>query len=224
MLSKNFVSMLAVAALAVGCNLDDDSKNSCNVEADCLTGYQCVNSTCVGGGGGVDAPSSSGAYFGTVEAMAPVSAGIASTDGYDTLAAATTVTGTLGCAVVGDLQASPGPGAVAYAMVHASSGDRRCPNGTFAIVNDPNLCKQTFASELREGCGLYKRWDSSGNLVANQLAVGGYVSVQETYVTDMESRCNTEISIRFAGGITIAKTFSFSYNPLAPTSKFCKNG
>ena len=214
---------LLIIVLAVGCHIDDDStKTSCNLASDCLPGYSCLNNVCIGGNnGGVDAPL--GPYFGAVEQMAPVSAGL-SAENYNTLAAATTVAGTLGCAVVGDLQASPGPGAVVYAQIQSSTGDTRCPNGTFAIVNDPNLCKQTFPAELRDGCGLYKRWDASGSLVANQLATGGYVSIQETYVSSMESRCDVTMSVRFTGNVTIGKVFTFSYNPLGPTSKFCKNG
>src|SRR6185503_14445183 len=106
---------ITLAVLIVGCNLEDDTKNACNATTDCLTGYQCVNNVCTGGNnGGVDAPN--GPYYGSVEAMTPVSSGMAAAN-YDTLVAATTVAGTLGCAVVGDLQASPGAGAVMYAMV-----------------------------------------------------------------------------------------------------------
>lgn len=223
MLCKTSLFIFALAALAAGCNLDDDTKNACNSAADCLDGYQCVNSVCVGGGNtGVDAPS--GPYFGTVEAMTSQSAGLAAAN-YQTLVGATSALGTPGCALVGNLQASPGgAGAVVYAKVQAESGDARCPNGTFAIVNDPNACMQTFPDELRPGCALYKRWDASGQLVANQLATGGYVQVQQVYVSDMEYRCDVQLSIQFAGGVAIGKAFSFTYNPYGPTEKFCTNG
>jgi hypothetical protein len=220
--------MIALAALAVGCNLDDGTKNACNVTEDCLPGYYCFNQTCLTNGGNgddgsvvlMDAP---GKFYGTVEAMTPQSAGIAAGN-YETLVAVTTAPGTLGCAVVGDLEASPGSdAAVVYAKVRPDSGDYRCPMGVHAIMNDPNACTPTFPDELRAGCALYKRWSTSGQQVAYQLATGGYVSVTQTYLNDMAYRCSADISIRFAGGVTVAKTFTFDYNPLAPTSAFCRH-
>jgi len=223
MLSK--LRFLITAMLAVGCKMDDGTKNACNLQTDCLDGYVCIDNTCVGGNnhGSPDAPGG-GQYYGNVEAMTSQTAGLAAAN-YETLVAATTSLGTLGCAVVGDLQASPGAGAaVVYAKVQASSGDSRCPNGTFAIINDPARCKQTFPAELYPGCAIYKRWDATGKQAANQLATGGYVSVQQLYVNSMEYRCDTQLSIQFPGGVTIGKVFSFSYNPLGPAEKFCKNG
>lgn len=219
---KTPLPVFTLAALVTGCNLDDGTKNACNSAADCLDGYQCANNVCVGGSGGPDAPA--GPYFGTVEAMTSQSSGLAAAN-YQTLVGATTALGTLGCAVVGDLQASPGAGAaVVYAKVQAESGDARCPMGTFAIVNDPNACMQTFPDELRPGCAIYKRWDASGQPVANQLAIGGYVQVQQVYVSDMEYRCDAQLSLQFPGGVAIGKAFSFTYNPYGPTEKFCTNG
>ncbi|HEY5921314.1 MAG TPA: hypothetical protein VIV11_06570 [Kofleriaceae bacterium] len=229
MLSKTRILMIAGAALAVGCNLDDGSKNSCNVQTDCLTGYQCVNNTCIGGGtdsGGIvliDAPGSGSKFYGTVEPLTSLSAGMAAGN-YETLAGVTTAAGNLGCAVVGDLDASPGAGAaVVYAKVKPESGDYRCPEGVFAIMNDPSSCTSTFPSDLRPNCALYKRWDASGKQVANQLAIGGYVSVQEMYISSMASRCSAEMSINFAGGVTVTKSFTYDYNPLAPGSAFCQH-
>ena len=229
MLSKNRIVMFAGAALAVGCNLDDADgpKNSCNVQADCLAGYQCVNSVCVGGGtdGGVtliDAPNNS-KYYGSVEPLAPQSAGMAAGN-YETLVGVTTAAGNLGCAVVGDLEAAPGGGAaVVYAKVKPESGDYRCPVGVFAIMNDPSSCTSLSPGDLRPNCAIYKRWDTAGKQVANQLAIGGYVSVTETYISSMASRCSAELSINFAGSVTVTKTFTYDYNPLAPTSAFCQH-
>lgn len=218
MLSK--ISLLLALAPVGACDLDDGTKNACNVQADCLAGYQCIDRTCVGGGNhnGPDAP---GTYYGSVEPLTASSAGLAAAN-YETLAAVTTAPGPLGCAVAGDLQASPGADtAVVYAKVKAESGDTRCPAGVHAIVNDPNLCQQTFPDELREGCAIYKRWGANGQQAAYQLAIGGYVSVEATTIDDMTVRCVTDLSIRFAGGVTVAKAFQFDYNPLGPTSAFC---
>lgn len=215
--------LIALAALATGCDLDDNNKNACVTAADCLDGYQCVANVCSGGHqGGTDAPS--GPYFGTVEAMTPQTTGVAAAN-YQTLVGATSVLGTLGCAVVGDLQASPGASAaVVYAKIHADTGDTRCPTGTFAIVNDFDLCMQTFPDELHPGCAIYRRWDASGQQVANQLATGGYVQSEQVVLGEMEYRCDVQLSIQFAGGVAIGKAFSFTYNPFGPTEKFCTNG
>ena len=226
--------ILITLALAAGCDLDDGTKNACQLQTDCLAGYQCINQMCVGTGsnGGdagtdgktvvlVDAPPTPGSTFGTVEPLTPASARLVAAN-YQTLTAVTTAAGTLGCAVVGDLQASPGPNtAVVYAKVQKESGDTRCPDGVFAIVNDPDLCRQDFTGELRPGCAMYKRWNASGQQVAYQLAIGGYVSIQNTYINSNTERCVSEMSIQFAGGVTVTKTFQFDYNPLAPTSAFC---
>lgn len=217
------IRFLIPLALATGCHIDDGTKNACNLQTDCLAGYACVDNTCVGGGsnGSPDAPN--GKYYGTVEPLVAQSEGVVAWN-YQTLVAATTAPSTLGCAVVGDLQASPGPNvAVVYARVQKESGDTRCPNGVFAIVNDASLCTATFPDELRPGCGLYKRWDGNGQQVANQLATGGYVSITQTYLNDMAYRCSAELSVRFAGGVTIAKTFTFDYNPLGPAESFCSH-
>lgn len=215
------ISFVIALALAGGCNLTDDDgvKNACESQADCLPDYSCVDNVCVTGGGG--GSNMSGTYYGTVEPMTPASSGL-SAENYETLAALTTAPGPLGCAVVGDVAGSPGANAaVVYAKVSKESGDTRCPTGSYAIVNDPDLCHQTFPSDLNTSCAIYRRWDASGQQSANQLATGGYVSIQNTYVNDMLERCNVDMSIQFAGGVAIGKTFQFDYNPLAPTSAFC---
>ena len=74
---------------------------------------------------------------------------------------------------------------------------------------------------LRPGCAIYKRWDASGTQVANRRAIGGYVAIQNTPSGQDDQRCDVDLSLRFAGGVTIAKAFSFHYNPLAPAEAFC---
>lgn len=218
------LSLVALAALAAGCNLDDSTKNACVTTSDCVDGSQCVDSVCTRGGIiSPDAPA--GPYFGTVEAMTAQAAGLAEAN-YQTLVAATSAQGTLGCAVAGDLQASPGAAAaVVYAQlqVGAESGDLRCPTGTYAIMN-ASACTNVAPGALAPGCALYRRWDASGQQVANQLATGGYVSIDQVYVSDMEYRCDAQLSIQFPGGVEIGKSFSFTYYPLGTMSSFCTNG
>lgn len=227
MRSNTRYTLMLLVAVAGGCGLDDgESKTSCNVQADCLAGFACLDSTCVATGddrnpGAPDGGSGGGPLYGTVESLAPQSTGFAA-DNYESLVGATNAAGPLGCALVGDLAAAPGgAGAAVYAKIYSEGGDRRCLEGTFAIKNDPAECTPSFSEQLRAGCALYRRWDTNGTQVANQLAIGGYVTVNETYVNDMSSRCDVDLSLRFAGNVTVAKTFQFTFNPLAPASAFC---
>jgi hypothetical protein len=219
---KTLSNLALLIVATTGCSLSDDDgvKNACQSQTDCLEGFYCFEGTCQQANNTTpDAPN--GDFYGTVQAMSPLSTGVAA-ENYRTLVGATTAAGTLGCAVVGDLEASPGVDvAVAYAKVAADSGDSRCPEGVFAIMNDPSACKPSFPGDLNPGCGLYKRWDASGKQVASQLAIGGYVSMSRTVSSSTTYRCSGELSLRFAGGVTIAKTFVFDYNPGGPSSAFC---
>ena len=209
-----------------GCTLDGQQKTACNGPADCLDGYACGNGTCVrqadGGVTVVDAPHSGGDY-GDVQALAPGTAGVTAFPDSYTLAGVTTATGGLGCAMLDNENAAPGTDtAVAYAKIDkGQSGDTRCPAGTFAIMNDPVACAVDPFSGVRPGCAIYRRWDASGTQVASRRAIGGYVTIQNTFVSSSAQRCDVDISMRFAGSVTISKTFSFQYNPLAPAEAFC---
>jgi hypothetical protein len=218
-MKRSTFSFVLAVALAGGCNLtdeDDGAKNACQSQEDCLSGYQCVGNVCVTEG--TDNP---GTYYGTVEPMTPASAGLSAKND-ETLAALTTAAGPLGCAVVGDVAGSPGANAATvYARISKDAGDTRCPSGVYAIVNDPDLCHQSFPDDLRASCAMYRRWDAGGQQSANRLATGGYVSIQNTPVSDMLEQCDVDVSIQFAGGVTIAKQFQFQYDPGAPTSAFC---
>jgi hypothetical protein len=215
------LSTIVIATLATACGLpDDEVKTSCQSQTDCLEGYYCLEGMCRANSNTTpDAPG--GPFYGTVEPMTSQSLGV-SAENYRTLVSATTAPGTLGCAVVGDLEASPGAdGAVAYAQIAKDSGDTRCPTGVYAIMNDPSACTPSFPGQLNPGCALYKRWDASGKQVASQLAIGGYVSLTESPSTSTTNRCTGELSLRFAGNVTIARTFQFDFNPGAPASAFC---
>ena len=218
---KTLSNLLLLMAAGAGCGLPDDGpKSSCQLQTDCLEGYYCFEGMCrTNNNTSPDAPN--GPLYGTVQQLAPQSTGVAA-ENYRTLVGATNAAGTLGCAVVGDLESSPGADvAVAYAQVSADSGDTRCPTGVFAIMDNPNACTPSYSGELDPGCGLYRRWDASGKQVANQLAIGGYVSMSQSVSSSTTYRCSGELSLRFAGGVTIAKTFGFDYNPGSPSSASC---
>jgi hypothetical protein len=219
MRSLPLLSIISIIALVAGCHLEAGGKDACNALSDCLSGYVCVDHACVDRTD--SSPDARGEFYGSVEPLAPQSAGI-SAGNSRTLVAVTTAPATLGCAVVGDLQASPGSDtAVVYATVRSESGDARCPTGVFAIMNNASLCRPPVFGELYPGCALYKRWDAAGQQAAYQLAIGGYVSIARTYLSDMAYRCDAELSISFAGGAVVAKTWTFQYNPYAAGAAFC---
>ncbi len=217
--SHFMLASLGLVALG-GCLDGGSAKNACQVPADCLAGYRCVERTCVRDDT-PPPPDARGTFYGTVEPLVAQSAGLAAIN-YETLAGLTTAPGNLGCAVVSDFESSPGTAAAAlYAMVYEQGGDARCREGVFAILNDPDECLRGFPVALEPGCALYKRWDGNGQQVAYQLAIGGYVSTTQSVISSNMYRCETEASIRFAGGVTIAKTFQFDYDPGAPGSAHC---
>ncbi|MGE0870563.1 MAG: hypothetical protein AB7P03_18505 [Kofleriaceae bacterium] len=236
---SNWTQVFALAAaLGAGC-LGGGSKNKCETSADCLGGAACVESVCVASGPGdgtekpdagddhepalADASDNPGGAFGTVEPLTSQSAGLTTVE-YDTMLGLTTASSGLGCALVGNMKSSPGTATAAvYALINkGGSGDTRCPDGTFAIMDHPEFCS-TFHPllDINPGCGIYKRWDATGTLVAKRYAIGGYVTSQSTYHSEMHSTCNVELSLAFDGGVTIDRTYTFDYNPFAPTSAFC---
>lgn len=213
--------LLSAIALVAGCSLDGSSKDACNLTADCLPGHVCVNRTCVESSGG--SPDARGKYYGTVEPLASQSTGVAVRLG-ETLVAVTTAPDTLGCAVVGDIEASPGPDtAVVYAQLRPQSSDARCPTGVYAIVTNPSACMASLASPLGAGCSLYKRWDASGQVAAFQLATGGFVALTRTTVSGVGYRCTAELSIRFPGDVLVEKTWTFEYGSGTPGESFCQH-
>jgi hypothetical protein len=159
--------------------------------------------------------------YGTIEPITPHSTGLAVAN-YDTLLGTTGVSGNLGCALLGDESSAPGGEAsLVYAKVNREGSDRRCPDGTFAIQNDPNACQLDVYSQLRPGCAVYKRWDASGALVALRLAIGGYVTVQNRDRDGSNHECSVELSVSFAGGTLIQSSFRFAYNVFESYESFC---
>jgi hypothetical protein len=203
------------AVLAVGCGVDGDAKDSCNVQDDCLAGYVCQNQVCV------TDPGEHGFEYGTVAPMTSASAGLAA-GSPDTLLGATAAGGSLGCAVIHDESAAPGTAtSLVYAKIRkGETGDDRCPRGTYSIVNDPTSCSAAL-NGLLPGCVLYKQWDGSGTQITNRLGIGGYITIDDVTNSDMSHSCHIDMSAAFTGGVTIKSTFSFDYNPYAPDSAFC---
>lgn len=193
---------ILLALLAAGCHSRGDDL----CRDDCLTTP--------------DAPMNSSEY-GTVQPMTAATSGLVSAD-YKSLLGATTAAGNLGCAVIQDEKSSPGASSsVVYAKIERNSGDARCPAGSYAIRNDPAYCGSNLYFGLNPGCAQYKQWDASGTQVASRFAIGGYVNVQDSRQSDSWHICTIELSTTFAGGVTIAKSYRFDYNPYGPEQAFC---
>ncbi len=233
MFSKTGFAVLVMGAVTVGCSLNSDRKDACSVPGDCLDGFACVNHRCEAGsqtdagdrpdgsgpdnGGSPDAPSQE---YGDVAPLTAHSSGIAA--GELTLLGTTAVAGSLGCALVGDEAGAPGgEAALVHAKVRAENGDRRCPDGIYAIRNDPDECSPRPGRGLAAQCAMYRRWNTSGTLVAQRLAIGGAVTIRDIELGAMAHRCEVELSFSFAGGTSIQSSFSVDFNPFAPAESFC---
>ena len=239
MLSKTQLVVTLVGMFASGCGLNSARKDACSVAGDCLEGFTCVDHACSETGGsdaghgpdggvsdGEDMPGSSDGHrpddeYGTVEPFTAQTAGLTAT-GDASLLGVTTAAGNLGCALVGDEASSPGGEAalVQAKLGRGESGDRRCPSGTYAILNDPRACSSVFGGRLPQ-CAVYKRWSASGAQVAQRLAIGGFVAVEDVGDSDASHTCNVELSLGFTGGASIHTSFSFVYNPFGTSEAFC---
>jgi hypothetical protein len=236
MFSKSQLLVMATGAAVLGCDLSDKHKDSCSVQGDCLDGFSCVNHVCStpgsGPGGGPDGVPDGGAMdpnlpgdaatdqFGVVEPFAAQTTGLVAGD--NTLLGSSAVAGNLGCALVGSETASPGgPAAVVYVNVrHGATSDRRCPDGTYSILNDAVACSNVFGGRLAQ-CGIYKQWDASGALIAQRLAIGGFVTVQDLDHGGSAHTCSVELSLAFDGGGSIQSSYSFDYNSFGTSETFC---
>lgn len=244
MFSKTRFIVMAIATVMGGCGVNNERKDACTAAIDCLDGFTCVNRVCVrpgegpdaggpGGGGDGDGPSDgdpdpgnmnpgTGAQFGDVEPLAPLTTGLASPDDIvGTLLGAASTGGNFGCALIGDEASSPGGLAtLVQAKIRSDlGGDARCPAGTYAILNDPVYCAGTFVGRGPQ-CAVYKRWDASGALVAQRLAIGGFVSVEDVARSEAAHTCTVEATLVFSGR-SIDLSFSFDFNPFAPDDTFC---
>jgi hypothetical protein len=240
MLSKTQLVVMLVAVAASGCDLNNAHKDACSVAGDCLEGFTCVDHACseTGDGGrdagvdghadGGDSPgpgsgdgNSSNGEYGTVEPLTAQTSGLAVINDR-ALLGASAVAGNLGCALVGDESSSPGAEAslVQAVLARGESGDLRCPSGTVSILNDPSGCRSVFAGRLPQ-CAVYKRWSASGEQVAQRLATGGFVTVEDVADSDTAHTCNVELSLAFTGGASIHTSFSFVYNPFGASETFC---
>lgn len=233
MYSKTQLMVMVVGAVTLGCDLSSKRKDACSVQGDCLDGFSCVNHVCSDGAGGPDGGQGDDAMdpnlpkdastdeYGVVESFATQTAGLV-VSGDDTQLGASAVAGNLGCALVGSESASPGADATAvYVKVRrGETGDRRCPDGIYAILNDPSACAGVFGGRLPQ-CGVYKRWNASGVQIAQRLAIGGVVTVHDVDQGGTSHTCNVELSLAFAGEVSIQSSYSFDYSPLGTSASFC---
>jgi hypothetical protein len=228
----NTALVALVGAATIGCSLNTDRKNACRVPGDCLDGFECLNNRCEasqadaggqtdGNGPGDDLPPTDAdpGEYGAVQPITVQSTGIAVTD--FTLLGATVAAGNLGCALVGDESGAPGgEAAVLYAKLRGGS-DRRCPDGAHAIRSGADACPFYPGSALLPQCAIYRRWDASGNLVAQRRATGGVVTIHDVALGAMAHRCEVEVAISFPGGTSVQSSFSFDFNPFGPDDTFC---
>lgn len=212
--------VLVIVGIGVGCS--DGIKDRCTTADDCLPGLHCDEGICAEESGN-NTESATG--FGTVAPVTPANAGVTRIlSGNQSMVGLTSAVGPLGCALVADMQAAPGaPTAAVYAVVSesSSSGDPRCPNGLFALRNNPSGCRVGGSVQILPQCALYKQWDASGAVVAERLAIGGYVMGQRTEHSSTSATCNVDVSLTFEGGITVEKTFSFNYVPFGEDRSSC---
>jgi hypothetical protein len=227
MFSKTQLLVMVAGAAALGCDLTDKRKDACSAAGDCLDGFSCVNHVCSGPDGGDGGAMDPGTprdaatdQYGVVEPFAPQTTGLVAGDA--TLLGVSAVAGNLGCALVGSETASPGgPATVVYVKVrHGVTRDRRCPDGTYSILNDPGQCSDVFGGRAAQ-CGVYKQWDASGAQIAQRLAIGGFVTVQDLDHGGSSHTCSVELSLAFDGGASIQSAFSFDYSPLGAGETFC---
>jgi hypothetical protein len=222
--------VLILGAVHVGCSLRDDHKTACSVPGDCLDGFACVNHTCTDMAGAPDAggPGNGGGPMdpddwqsGTVEPIAIQTSGLVSINGNTTLLAITSASDNLGCALVGSETATPGIAAAAIHVTVISSGDARCPAGTLGLRYDLPACNPHALGGPLTRCGVYQRWDASGQLVAERLALGGFVTARDLMVDASTHRCEVELSFNFGGATSIQGAFAFEFQPGAPDHAFC---
>jgi hypothetical protein len=230
MFSKTHFILLLLSAVHAGCGLPDDRKTACSVQGDCLDGFACVNHVCTGMSGMPDAggPSNGGGppepmdwESGTIEPIAIQTSGLLSVNGNTSLLGITSLPDNLGCALVGSESATPG---VAAAVLHVnviSSSDARCPAGTTGLRYDLPACNPHALGGPLTRCGVYQRWDASGHLVAERLALGGSVTARDVTVDASTHRCEVELIINFGGTTSIQHSFAFQFQPGAPTDTFC---
>jgi hypothetical protein len=224
------LGLLTVGAVHAGCSLHDDHKTACSVQGDCLDGFACVNHVCTdmpgppdaggpGNGGGPTDPDDW--QSGIVEPAMVHTSGVRAINSNSTLLGITSASDNLGCAMVGSQTAAPGTGAAAIRVNLISSGDPRCPAGTFGLQYDLPACNPHGNDGPTTRCGVYQRWDASGQLVAERLALGGFVTGQDIVVDATTHRCELELSFNFGGTTAIQSTFSFEFHPGDPGSVFC---
>jgi hypothetical protein len=232
MFSKTHFILVLLGAVHTGCGLPDDHKTACSLQGDCLDGFACVNHVCTrttgmpdaggpGPGNGGDPPDPQAWESGTVVPIAIQTSGLAAVNGNTSLLGITSLPDNLGCALVGSESTSPGVAAAVLHVSVAASSDARCPAGTTGLRYDLPACNPHALGGPLTRCGVYRRWDASGQLVAERLALGGSVTARDITVDASTHRCEVELIFNFGGTTSIQRSFAFTFQPGAPTETFC---
>lgn len=66
-----------------------------------------------------------------------------------------------------------------------------------------------------------RRWDASGQLIAERLALGGSVTARDITVDASTHRCEVELIFNFGGTTSIQRSFAFQFHPGDPAEAFC---
>jgi hypothetical protein len=139
----------------------------------------------------------------------------------------TTMGGTDGCALVGAQDAAPGTKAARVVLhVQPKGSDKYCPDGIYAITNDPDGCAISWGGSngLPPGCAMYERWNAQGEVEARVPGVGGSMSVKATEDTTVGTGhwfCHVELTVRLRGGVSVSDTFDYDYYTQADENTFC---
>jgi hypothetical protein len=233
------VAAAVLAAASSACSGGDD-KNACETQLDCVEGYLCElpegggTGTCEpidgwpsgddddddgqggppdpdGGVNFVDASGGGGSEFGSFESFSAATGGSTS---YGPLhVAVTTLTGGLGCALVGDQDAAPGRKASqVYAVLDADI--YTCPSGSYGL-RSASACAQDYEGYIPDDCALFRAWNEDGEQVAQLFATGGSLTV-----VGNGEQCTMTLDMSFPGG-NVTETFSFYYYDDYDTDTYC---
>jgi hypothetical protein len=116
--------------------------------------------------------------------------------------------GTLGCALGGDEDGSPGGEAsLVLVKLPTSANADVCPEGSYAIRKDPEYCSDLSFFGLPAKCGVFRQWNDDGELSAEVLATGGGITV----TPDGAGHCKVELAVAFPGGNKVEQTFNLEF-------------
>jgi hypothetical protein len=121
--------------------------------------------------------------------------------------------GSLGCALGSDEKGAPG-GSASLVLVRlpTSDVDHVCPEGTYALRNDPDFCGRDHGAGLPAGCGVFRSWNDDGEQTAELFANGGAVALRWA-----DGKCSVDLTVTFKGGHRIQDDVSLTLDEGAAT-------